>query len=110
MVREINVKWKLFRHICVIRLPINTLATNESTKYYFKVPEKIKKYRGIPRTRYQRPQTDRQRYKTSSEEKSPRWQVLPVKQFISTKDLGVLRMLAQERDVWEDLLNVICSA
>ena len=60
--------------------------------------------------RYQRPQTDRQRYKTSSEEKSPRWQVLPVKQFISTKDLGVLRMLAQERDVWEDLLNVICSA
>ena len=28
--------------------------------------------------------------------------VLPVKQFISTKDLEDLRMLAQERNVWKD--------
>ena len=34
-------KWKLFGHI--LGLPLNTLA-NESMKYYFKVPEKIKKY------------------------------------------------------------------
>ena len=27
--------------------------------------------------RYQRPQTDRQRYNTSSEEKSPHWQCYP---------------------------------
>ena len=32
-------KWKLFGHI--LRLPLNTPA-NESMKYYFKVPEKIK--------------------------------------------------------------------
>ena len=36
--------------------------------------------------------------------------VLPVKQFISTKDLEDLRMLAQERNVWKDFLKVICSA
>ena len=28
----------------------------------------------------------------------------------STKNLEDLRMLAQERDVWKDSLNVICSA
>ena len=36
--------------------------------------------------------------------------VLPVEQFISTKDLEDLRILAQERNVWKDFLNVVCSA
>ena len=36
--------------------------------------------------------------------------VLPVKQFISTKNLEDLRRLTQERDVWKDILNYICSA
>ena len=36
--------------------------------------------------------------------------VLPAKQFISTKDLEDLRMLAEDRDVWKDFLNNICSA
>ena len=36
--------------------------------------------------------------------------VLPVKQFISTKCLEDLRMLAQKRDMWKDFLNVLCSA
>ena len=49
-----------------------------------------------------------QRYKTSSEEKSS--SVLPINQFISTKDSEDLRMLAEERDVWKDFLKVICSA
>ena len=44
----------------------------------------------------------------SSEKKSST--VLPVKQFKSTKDLEDLRMLAQERDVWKEFLNVIYSA
>ena len=35
---------------------------------------------------------------------------LPVKQFISTKDLEDLRKLAQERDKWKEFSNVICSA
>ena len=35
--------------------------------------------------------------------------VIPVKQFKSTKDLEDLRMLAQERDVWKEFLNVIYS-
>ena len=49
-----------------------------------------------------------QRYKISSEEKSS--SVLPINQFISTKDSEDLRMLAEERDVWKDFLKVICSA
>ena len=49
-----------------------------------------------------------QRYKTCSEEKSS--SVLPINQFISTKDSEDLRMLAEERDVWKDFLKVICSA
>ena len=36
--------------------------------------------------------------------------VLSAKQFISTKDLEQLRMLAQERGVWKHFLNVTCSA
>ena len=40
-------KWKLFGHI--LRLPLHTPA-NKSMKYYFKVPEKMKKYPRIPRT------------------------------------------------------------
>ena len=40
-------KWKLFGHI--LRLPQHTPA-NKSMKYYFKVPEKMKKYPRIPRT------------------------------------------------------------
>ena len=40
-------KWELFGYI--LWLPLNTPA-NESMKYYFKVPEKIKKYPGTPRT------------------------------------------------------------
>ena len=34
-------KWKLFEHI--LQLPLNTPA-DKSMKYYFKLPEKIKKY------------------------------------------------------------------
>ena len=37
-------KWKFFGHI--LRISLNTPA-NESMKYYFKVPKKIKKYPGI---------------------------------------------------------------
>ena len=33
--------------------------------------------------------------------------MLPVKQFKSTKDLEDLKMLAQERDVWKDFLNIM---
>ena len=37
-----------FGHI--LRISLNTPA-NESMKYYFKVPKKIKKYPGLPRTK-----------------------------------------------------------
>ena len=37
-----------FGHI--LRVSLNTPA-NESMKYYFKVPKKIKKYPGLPRTK-----------------------------------------------------------
>ena len=38
----------IFGHI--LRISLNTPA-NESMKYYFKVPKKIKKYPGLPRTK-----------------------------------------------------------
>ena len=97
---EINVtikrnKWKLFGHI--LRLPLNTLA-NESIKHYFKVPEKIKKYAGIPITTL--PTSIDKDIKLAVKKNHPT--VLPVKQFISTKNLEDLRMLAQGTDVWKD--------
>ena len=95
-------KWKLFGHI--LQLPLNSPA-NESMKYYFKVPEKIKKYSGILRTTL-----------TTSIDKDIKQALkkyhttaLPFKQFISTKGLEDPRMLGQERDVSKYFLNVICS-
>ena len=105
-------KWKCFGHI--LQLPLNTPA-NESMKYYFKVPEKIKKYLGIPRTML--PTSIDKDIKQTVKKNHPT--VLPLKQFISTKGLEDLRnnmkemcgkMCAQERDVWKDFLNIICSA
>ena len=95
-------KWKLSGHI--LQLPLDTPA-NESMKYYFKVPKKIKKYPGIPRTTLPTP-IDKD-IKQAVKKNHPT--VLSVKQFISTKDLDNLKMLAQEKDVWKDFLNVICS-
>ena len=95
-------KQKLFGHI--LRLPLTTPA-NESMKYYFKIPKKIKKHPEIPRIRL--PRSIDKDIKQAVKKNHPT--VLPVKQFISTKDLDDLRMLAQERDVWKDFLN-ICSA
>ena len=75
-------------------------------KYYFKVPEKIKKYPEMPRTTLAT-----SIYKDiASSDKKNHPTVIPVKQFKSTKDLEDLRMLAQERDVWKEFLNVIYSA
>ena len=88
-------KWKLFGHI--LRLPLNTLA-NESIKHYFKVPEKIKKYPGIPITTL--PTSIDKDIKLAVKKNHPT--VLPVKQFISIKNLEDLRMLAQGTDVWKD--------
>ena len=88
-------KWKLFGHI--LRLPLNKPA-NESMKYYFKVPEKTKKYVGIPRTIP--PTSIDKDLKQAVKKNHPT--ILPVKQFILTKDLEDLRMLAQERDLWKD--------
>ena len=88
----------------ILRLPLNTPA-NESMSYYFKVPEKIRKYPGITRTTLPTfidkdiKQTVKKNHLTE----------LPVKQFISTKGVEDLRILAQERDVWKDFLKVICS-
>ena len=96
-------KWKLFGHI--LWLPQNRPA-NESMKYYFKVPKKIKKYAGIRRTIV--PTSIDKDIKQAVKKNHPT--VLPVKQFISTKALDDLRMLAQERDVLKDFLNIICSA
>ena len=96
-------KWKLFGHI--LRLLLTTPA-NESMKYYFKVPKKIKKYPGIPQITL--PRSIGIDIKQAVKKNHPT--VLPVKQFISTKDLDDLRMLAQERDVRKDFLNIICSA
>ena len=98
--KEISVtikrnKWKLFGHI--LRLPLNKPA-NESMKYYFKVPEKTKKYVGIPRTIP--PTSIDKDLKQAVKKNHPT--ILPVKQFILTKDLEDLRMLAQERDLWKD--------
>ena len=95
-------KWKLYGHI--LQLPLDTPA-NESIKYYFKVPKKIKKYPGIHRTTL--PTSIDKDIKQAVKKNHPT--VLSVKQFILTKDLDDLRMLAQERDVWKDFLNVICS-
>ena len=69
-------------------------------KYYFKVPKKIKKHPGIPGTTL--PTSIDKDIKQVVKKSHPT--VLPVKQFISTKYLEDLRMLAQKRDVW------ICSA
>ena len=80
-------KWKLFGH--VLRLPLYT-SGNELIKYYFKVPEKLKKYPGIPRTRL--PRSIDKDIKQAVKKSHPT--VLPVKQFISTKGLEDLRMLA----------------
>ena len=63
---------------------------NELIKYYFKVPEKLKKYPGIPRTRL--PRSIDKDIKQAVKKSHPT--VLPVKQFISTKGLEDLRMLA----------------
>ena len=67
-------------------------------KYYFKVPEKIKKYPWIPRTTLST--SIDEDIKQTVKENHPT--VLHVKQFISTKDLEDLWMLAQGRDVWKD--------
>ena len=67
-------------------------------KYYFKVPEKTKKYPGIPRTTL--PTSIDEDIKQAVKKNHPT--VLHVKQFISTKDIEDLRMLAQGRDVWKD--------
>ena len=73
-------KRKTFGHI--LRLPLNTPA-NESMNYYFKVPEKIRKYPGITRTTLPTfidkdiKQTVKKNHLT----------VLPIKQFISRKGL-----------------------
>ena len=67
-------------------------------KYYFKVPEKIKIYPWISRTTL--PTSIDKDIKQAVKKNHPT--VLPVKQFISTKDLEGLRMLAQGRDVWKD--------
>ena len=75
-------------------------------KYYFKVPKKIKKYPGIPRIAP--PTSIDKDIKQAVKKNHPT--VLPFKQFIPTKDLDDLRMLAQERHVWKDFLNIICSA
>ena len=75
-------------------------------QYYFKVPEKIKIHPGIPRATL--PTSIEKDIKHTVKKNHPT--VLPVKQFISTKDLEDLRMLAQERNVWKDFLKVICSA
>ena len=74
-------------------------------QYYFKVPEKIKIHPGIPRATL--PTSIEKDIKHTVKKNHPT--VLPVKQFISTKDLEDLRMLAQERNVWKDFLKVICS-
>ena len=96
-------KWKLFGDI--LRISLNTPA-NESMKYYFKVPKKIKKYPGTPRTTL--PMFIDKDIKQVVKKNPPN--VLPVKQFISTKDPEDLRMLAEKRDVWKDFLKVICPA
>ena len=75
-------------------------------KYYFKIPEKIKRYPEIPRTML--PTSIDKDIKQALKKNHPT--VLPAKQFISTKDLEQLRILAQERGVWKDFLNVTCSA
>ena len=75
-------------------------------QYYFKVPEKIKIYSGISRTTL--PTSIEKHIKQVVKKNHPT--VLPVKQFISTKELEDLRMLAQERNVWKDFLHVICFA
>ena len=67
-------------------------------KYYFKVPEKTKKYTGIPRIIP--PTSIDKDLKQAVKKNHPT--VLPVKQFISTKDLEDLRTLAQESDLWKD--------
>ena len=83
-------KCKTFGHI--LRLPLYTPA-NESMNYYFKVPEKIRKYQGITRTTLPTfidkdiKQTVKKNHLT----------VLPIKQFISTKGLENIRILAEER-------------
>ena len=71
-------KWKLFGHI--LRLPLNTPA-NESIKYYFKVPKKIKKYPGIPETTL--PASIDKEIKPAVKKNHPT--ELPVKQFILPK-------------------------
>ena len=67
---------------------------------------KIKKHPGIPRTTL--PTSIDKDIKQAVKKNHPT--VLPVKQFISAKDLEDLRMLAQKRDMWKDFLSVICSA
>ena len=94
-------KWQLFGHI--LRLPKNTPA-NEAMEYYFKITKKMKKYSGTPRTTLPT-SIDKDIKQTVTNHPD-----LPVKQFTSTKDLEDLRNLAQERDVWKEFLNVICSA
>ena len=64
-------------------------------KYYVEVPEKIKKFPRIPRIML--PTSIDKDIKQAVKKNHPT--VLSVKQFISTKDLEDIRMLAQERCV-----------
>ena len=65
-----------------------------------------RRYPGIPKTML--PTSKDKDMKQAVKKNHPT--VLPVKQFISTKNLEDLRRLTQERDVWKDILNYICSA
>ena len=64
-------------------------------KYYVEVPEKINKFPRIPRIML--PTSIDKYIKQAVKKNYPT--VLPVKQFISTKDLEDITMLAQERCV-----------
>ena len=76
-------------------------------KYYFKVQEKIKKYPGIPRTTL--PTSIDKDIKQAVKKNHPI--VLPVKQFLSTKNLKDLRMLCyHKKEMCEDFSSVIFSA
>ena len=95
-----EARWRTFGHI--LRLPTST-PCQQSMNYYFECPPKAKKFRG--RKRITLPVL----LDNDIVEAAKYHQRLQIRQFKTRKDLDILRHLADDRNGWKNLTNLICS-